>query len=135
MGMNLAQRREGWAPESDQSWLGSAHGTDTAESITLDGGAFTDTFTEGRVPSGVVVQERTSDGLFVPVSGDGDGEYFHLLEDVRVPEGGGRVGGAGLWHGQVLVDRLPADHGLTAAVADSLRNIHYRGDVPADPGA
>lgn len=36
----------------DQSWLGSKHATDTAQTITLDGGAFSAYADEGVIPSG-----------------------------------------------------------------------------------
>lgn len=64
--MLLGQKSEVFTPGEDWSWLGSAHATDTWESITLDGDAFVSIFTDGVVPSGVVLAKRTSDGLYIP---------------------------------------------------------------------
>lgn len=66
MGMNLAIRTETKQAPEAHSWLGSAHGTSEADSITLDGSAFVGIFTDGVVPSGVVIAKITSSGLWAP---------------------------------------------------------------------
>lgn len=50
----------------DQSWLGSAHGTDTAESILLDGPTCLARFPDGIVPSGTCLGKITATGKYGP---------------------------------------------------------------------
>lgn len=54
----------------DQSWLGSAHGTDSTESVTLDVSAFTAglhyTALGGYFKSGIPLAKITSSGLYGP---------------------------------------------------------------------
>lgn len=63
--MRLGIRSETFTPGEDWTWLGSAHATDTWESITLDGDAFLAAFPDGVVPSGVVLAKNASD-LYIP---------------------------------------------------------------------
>jgi hypothetical protein len=65
MGSHLAIRHETFSPSEDQSWLGSAHGTNECDSITLDSDAFLTLFPTGIVPSGVVLYKHSS-GLYRP---------------------------------------------------------------------
>ena len=55
----------------DHSWLGSAHGTSTARTITLDVSAFTagTHYPNGYIPSGMVLGKITSGGLHGPYTG------------------------------------------------------------------
>lgn len=151
MGMNLSQTRETITAAGDQSWLGSAHGTDNAESVTLDGARFTtDTqetrWPEGEVPSGVVVARDATSGLVVPYDETYDSDAAtagaqpngadvaigHLLEGVRIDATApGNVAAALFWHGQVVVANLPTGHGLNQAAAAEMSHIHYVGTVPA----
>lgn len=65
MGSNVAWKKETFGG-SDQSWLGSAHGTETCETVTLDADKFLGTFPDGIVPSGVVLGKITATGLYGP---------------------------------------------------------------------
>lgn len=144
MGLDLSIRRDDdQVTTGDDSWLGSKHGTDTAESITCDGDAFLARFPTGLVPQGVVVAKRTADGLYVPYDNAADVDPVaagqqgggidvargHLLTDMnlRGTTAGtvGNVGGALFWHGQVIIANLPAGHGLDAAARADLTLIHY----------
>lgn len=69
MGVKLGILTETFSPGEDHRWLGSSHGVDDADTVTLDGDSFLTTFTDGVVPSGVVLAKRTSDGLYVPYVG------------------------------------------------------------------
>lgn len=134
MGMNLRQQTEQTVAASSQAWLGSAHGTTATESITVDAATFEATFADGRVPSGVFVSER-ADGLYVyGNAGDGD-RAGHAFEGFRFTPGAtgadAQVPIALFRHGKVLVDELPAGHGLVAAGADRNPHIDYVGAVPA----
>lgn len=132
--MKLDIKSEVFTPGEDQSWLGSAHGTDEADPITLNADLFLALFPTGVVPSGTVVG-ITATGLYAPYTdaathGVGtDTARYHLLTTVDL---GGttagtvdRVAAAGFWHGQVIEAKLPVGHGLTAAAKADLTQIHY----------
>lgn len=61
--MDLAQTTESWVSD-DQSWLGSAHGTNEGDTVTLDPTTFdlVTKFPNGFIPSGVVIAKITSGG-------------------------------------------------------------------------
>lgn len=65
--MNLTQTTETFQNE-DQTWLGSAHGTDMGRSITLDTSAFTSGthYPNGYFPSGLPLGRITATGLYGP---------------------------------------------------------------------
>lgn len=130
--MQLGQRSEAFSPPEDHSWLGSAHASDTWESGTLDVSSFTGTFTAGFVPSGVVISLDTGSGLYVRGSGGG-GRVGHLATTKDI-SGGVDVMCAVMWHGQVIVDNLPANHGLDTDASALMPMIDYVGDVPAPAG-
>jgi hypothetical protein len=54
--------------QEDQRWLGSAHGTDSARSVTLDTSAFTSGthYPNGFFPSGLPLAKITASGLYGP---------------------------------------------------------------------
>jgi hypothetical protein len=56
----------------DQSWLGSAAGTNFCESIMLDGALCLAAFPNGIVPSGTVLGKVTSTGKYAPYAGKGN---------------------------------------------------------------
>lgn len=56
----------------DQSWLGSAHGTNECDTITLDGPACLDAFPDGVIPSGTVLGKITATGKYGPASTAGN---------------------------------------------------------------
>lgn len=97
------------------SWLYSTHGLDTAVPVTLDGSAFTGTFTDGRVPSGMPLGKITSGGLYAPydnAASDGTQTLVgFLIADTQVIGRGGTtndVQGAMLLHGIIREANLPA---------------------------
>lgn len=55
----------------DQSWLGSAHGTNECDTITLDGPACIDAFPDGVIPSGTVLGKITASGKYGPYAATG----------------------------------------------------------------
>lgn len=57
--------------QDDQSWLGSAHGTDSGRPCTLKTSAFTagTHYPNGYFPSGLPIGKRTSDGEYGPYAG------------------------------------------------------------------
>lgn len=68
--MILSQTTETFGVE-DQSWLGSAHGTSSARSITLDTSAFTEGthYPDGYFKSGLALGKIASSGLYGPYAG------------------------------------------------------------------
>lgn len=74
--------------QDDQSWLGSAHGTDATRSITLDTSAFTSGthYPNGYFPSGLPLGKITASGLYGP--------YGASPSEVQLQTvGGGATGG------------------------------------------
>lgn len=132
MGMKLGIVRQTFAAPEDQSWLGSAHGTNEADSITLHGASFIGTFADGHVPSGVVVAKYTAGanaGLYGPYSDAGadglDTAAGHLFTTTDVGTTGVNTSAALYWHGEVVESKLPTGHGLTAAAKADLPQVRY----------
>ena len=130
--MDLGIRTETFSPSEDQTWLGSAHGTNECDSLTLDDDVFLAlaAFEDGIVPSGVVLGRVTASGLYVPYTdaathGVGSDTARYHLFTTKAIRAGGQTSGAGFWHGEVLVANLPADNGLTAAGRADLPHIRY----------
>lgn len=135
MGFDLSVETTTYSGE-DQSWLGSAHGTNNAWSATLDASLFVGTFTDGVVPSGVVLGRlNASPGKLVPYTdaathGAGsDTAVGHLLTTTDL---GGTTAGtakdvavAVIDHGRVIEANLPTGHGLTAAAKADLTHMRY----------
>lgn len=65
MGFDLSVQTNTYTTEK-QSWLGSAHGTNECDSVTLDADKFLGAFPTGIVPSGVVLGMITATGLYAP---------------------------------------------------------------------
>jgi hypothetical protein len=133
--MRLPITTEVFSASEDQSWLGSAHGTNECDPVTLNADLFLAAFPTGVVPSGVVVGKITATGLYAPYTdaathGAGtDTAAGHLFTTVDL---GGttaaavdRVAGALYWHGEVVESKLPTNHGLTAAAKADLTQIRY----------
>lgn len=68
--MDLSLRTDAYSQE-DHSWLGSAHGTDSARTITLDTSAFTANthYPNGYFPSGLPLAKITASGKYGPYAG------------------------------------------------------------------
>lgn len=101
------------AGNSDPSWLGSAHGTDATQSITLDLTKFVKAthFPKGRIKSGTPLGKLTAGGLYAPYKGDAaDGTQTcvgFLYGDVVVESGDTTAPAAIFLHGQVKTANLP----------------------------
>lgn len=94
----------------DQSWLGSRHGTDTARSATLDPTAWSAKTTGGVIKSGEPF--AVVSGLAVPYNASGSGGTDVLagfiLTDTAVVAGAGNVTFPGVWHGRIILSKLPS---------------------------
>lgn len=117
--MNLAQKTETWGNE-DLSWLGSAHGLEMADSITIDRASMTAGWvTDGVIPAGVVLRKLAATGRYMPWA-TGDAAAGILISPVMVGASGNPQG-AVIRHGQVIVSKLPATSGYSAgAVATAM---------------
>lgn len=110
--MDLSIRRESFG-QDDQSWLGSAHGTQATQTVTLDVSTFTkaDHYPEGWLKSGLPL---TKDGdKYVLCVADADLAGF-LFATVKAPAVAATPVGAALFeHGRVKATKLPVT--VTAA--------------------
>ncbi|MEW1867038.1 head decoration protein [Streptomyces caelestis] len=98
----------------DQSWLGSMHGTQATESITLDVSTFTagTHYPAGYFKSGIPLGRITATGKYGPYNGaaaDGTETLVGFLyAAVKAPAANTTdVAGAMLVHGKVVASRLP----------------------------
>jgi hypothetical protein len=124
--MDLAVRSYGpWSPENF-SWLGSAHGTDSTQTITLVKSLFSakSYYTDNQIiPGGVAIGQVTSGGATQYMYGPydnaaSDGRQVmvgHLFGTKSVTGSGLYIGAALLVHGTVRLSKLAAitaDHGV-----------------------
>ncbi len=111
--MDLSLKTETFG-QGDQSWLGSAHGTDMARSITLDTSAFTSGthYPDGFFKSGLPLGKITATGIYGPYDDTAvDGRQTlvgFLLDAVKAPSSTTiDVQGALYEHGRVIEAKLP----------------------------
>lgn len=129
--MILAQVTEQFGSD-DQSWLGSAHGTDSTETIVLDTSTFTAAthYPDGYFKSGVPLGLITADGKYGPYDAaaeDGRGTLVgFLFAAVKAPADNTLDPAAALLtHGKVRESRLPVpvDADGKTDVAGSIRFV------------
>lgn len=104
--MDITIKRESFG-QDDQSWLGSAHGTNAAQTITLDASTFTKAthYPDGWLKSGLPLAK--SGEKYVLWTTEAVLAGF-LFTTVRVPEDTATpIGGAILEHGRVKTAKLP----------------------------
>lgn len=110
--MDLSIRSETFAAD-DQSWLGSAHGTDATRTVTIDVSTFTagTHYPEGFLKSGLPLAVLPSGryGLFDAAATNSQGTLVgFLFTPVKAPaDTATPVYGAILRHGAVIASRLP----------------------------
>lgn len=111
--MDLSIRTESFG-QDDQSWLASAHATDTARSITLDVSTFTagTHYPDGFLKSGIPLGKITASGrygLYADTAVDGRGTLVgFLFTGVKAPAVNTTpVAGALLLHCFVVESKLP----------------------------
>lgn len=128
MGSRLVIRSEDFIPAENQEWLGSAHGTQEMESVTLDGPAFLAVYTDGVVPSGVVVAKNVAGTKVVPFATaavDATGTAVGHLFTTTLVSASSDTTGSLFWHGRVRVAKLPATSRYDATVKADLPQIRY----------
>jgi hypothetical protein len=128
--MDLTLRTETWG-QDDASWLGSSHGTDAGQSITLDTSAFTPAthYPDSYFPSGLPLGKITATGKFGPYNAAGaDGTEVlagFLLTSIGAPAVNTTdVVGALLDHGRVVVEKLPVAFTPPAAASDATTIVY-----------
>lgn len=118
----------------DMSWLGSSHGTDTPDTITLDLSLFTagTHFPNGFLPAGLGLGKVTATGVYGPYNNalatGVETLAGHLYKPVLVMADNvaGKAIGALFWHGEVVTARLPLNHGVDApGIVDVAGRIRY----------
>ncbi|MFB7212707.1 head decoration protein [Streptomyces sp. NPDC056255] len=129
--MILAQTTEQYGSD-DQSWLGSAHGTDSTETIALDTSTFTPAthYPNGYFKSGIPLGRITAGGKYGPYDGaatDGrEALVGFLFAAVKAPTVNTIDPAAALLtHGKVRESRLPVpvDAAGKTDVAGSIRFV------------
>ncbi|OQQ32271.1 hypothetical protein A6411_10720 [Prescottella equi] len=110
--------------QDDQSWLASAHGTDTARSINLTVASFTAAthYPNGALKSGLPLK-KAGNRYVLWSNGDTEPIEGHLFTAVKVPAGATVVVGALLWHGAVVAAKLPVS--VNTAGQATARDIRY----------
>ncbi|QSE94190.1 potassium transporter [Rhodococcus pseudokoreensis] len=111
--------------QDDQSWLASAHGTDTARNINISVATFTagTHYPDGWLKSGLPLKKVAGGRYGLWSNGDTDPIEGHLFTATKVPAGATVVVGALLWHGAALVAKLPTS--VNAAGQATARDIRY----------
>lgn len=103
--MQLNAVRETWGAEN-QKWLGSAHATNAARTVTLDGAKLAAVTTNGVIPSGIPLKKGTA-GKYEPVTAAGDTLAGFLFTSQSF-SGTGDVVAPLLDHGRIRIEFLPA---------------------------
>jgi len=134
--MDLSVRTDGpYAPENF-SWLGSRHGVESTDTITLVTDLFSGKpfYTDGYIPSGVAIAQITANGATQGMYGPydnaaSDGRQTmsgHLMTTKSLKGGADYIGAALLSHGKVRLSKLPTGHGVdTAGQTDVAGRIIY----------
>lgn len=136
--MNLGIKSKKFTPSENQEWLASRHGTQEADSITLDRAACVAVFPDGVVPSGIPLTLNTATGRHAPSLDNGAGvddvATGHLLTTIDFTSGGDQALGSApnspaalLWHGEIVLSKVPAYAGRTdlAVAANRAALIRY----------
>jgi hypothetical protein len=103
---------------TDQRWLGSREGTDTARTVTLDHDSWDDKVVNGRLKGGEPI--KFVGGKYVPYAGTGSIVGF-LLNDVPFRVGGGDKVAPMLDRGRIIVKYLPSTVAANATLAAGAR--------------
>lgn len=129
MGMNLGIRTTTFGPAENQEWLGSAHGTQSPDSLTLDAASLVALFTSGVVPSGIPLKRDGATGKYKAAITAEVPDYF-LLTTTDLTAGGTQTAAdtpaAGIWTGEIVAAKVPAYTGKTSVVAANTTSGLFR---------
>lgn len=130
MGMSLGIKTTTYGAAENQEWLGSAHGTQSMDSITLDGASLAALFPTGFVPSGIPLK-RAGSGRYAAAITAEVPDYF-LFTSVDLTAGGTVTASAnnspasGLWTGEIIAAKVPAYTGKTSVIAANTTSGLFR---------
>lgn len=103
---------------TDQRWLGSAEGTDTARTVTLDHDAWESRVSGSRLKGGEAIAYNTSTNTWVPYASGGTNGTNQLrgflLNDIPFRVGSGDKVAPMLTRGRIILKYLPSPVGATA---------------------
>lgn len=132
--MTQLQRSTETVGGTDQRWLGSREGTDTARTITLDHDSWDDKVTNGRLKGGEPVAFNTSSKKWVPYASGGSNGTNQLrgfiLNDLPFRVGAGDKTAPLLDRGRIIIKYLPSTVAIGATLAAGARFTLI--DVEAD---
>lgn len=116
------------AVQSDSKvWLASPHGTEpnAMPSVTVDTALFVaGDKANGYVPSGVLISETATPGVFGPYNAAGTGRHGILFQAIDTSHGDQQFGTAMLVHGYVFGAKLPGGAAAVTAVKAKLPLIY-----------
>lgn len=121
MGMSLGIKKITYNTAENQEWLGSAEGTQSMDSITLDGANLAALFPTGFVPSGIPLKRDGATGKYKAAI-TAEVPDYHLFTSADLTAGGTMPAAtdspaSGLWHGEIIAAKVPAYTGRTSVVA------------------
>jgi len=130
MGMNLSIKTTTYGAPENQEWLGSAHGTQSPDSITLDGASLGALFPTGFVPSGIPLKRNAGTGRYAAAI-TAEVPDYHLFTSCDLTAGGTMpvttdTPASGLWTCQVIAAKVPAYAGKTSVVAANTTSGLFR---------
>ena len=129
--MSIAPRSTTYTVPDDPSWLGSAHGLDSTETVTLDVSKFVEAthYPDGAILGGNPIAKVTATGLYGPYTTadttTGLGVLVGFLVGTQQVDGQTKLVAAMLTHGKIREARLPfpVDAAGKADVAGLIRFI------------
>jgi hypothetical protein len=124
---NINTRKHDPVQSDSKAWLASPHGTEpnAMPSITVDTALFSPgAKTNGYIPSGVLVSETATEGVYGPYSADGTGRHGILFQAIDTSHGDLHFGTAMLVHGYVFGDKLPGGAAAVTAIGTDLPLIY-----------
>jgi hypothetical protein len=124
---NINVRTHDPVQSDSKAWLASPHGTEpnAMPSITVDTALFAaGDKPNGYIPSGVLVSETATEGVYGPYDAAGTGRHGILFQAIDTSKGDLHFGTAMLVHGYVFGAKLPGGAAAVAAVAASLPMIY-----------
>lgn len=131
MAMSLGIRTQTFGTAENQEWLGSAEGTQSMDSITLDQALCVAKFPTGLVPSGIPLKRQGS-GKYGPAV-TAEVPDYHLFTTVDLTAGGTipvasvvDTPASGMWRGEIIAAKVPTYTGITSVVAANTISGHFK---------
>ncbi len=124
---NINTRRHDPVQSDSKVWLASPHGTEpnAMPSITVDTALFpAEAKANGYIPSGVLVSETATEGIYGPYDAAGTGRHGILFQAIDTHNGDLHWGTAMFVHGYVFGNKLPGGADAVAAIGANLPMIY-----------